>query len=172
MRVQSIWTAIQIRHPARNRFLGPTRQVPFGEVNRIAKLHHVVQKVRPMTEALQNARHLLAARFCAPLVVDLRNLAGRFSVFDKPDLRRIFCHREGKRIGTTISRSISAQISAERLSARGLQHQTHVVLFARDPLPIQILEQGNGVLTCKASQYFECSYIDGLPAHLRQATGK
>jgi len=87
MRVQSIWTPIQIRHPARNRFLCLPRQVPLGEVHRIAELHHIMQKVRPVAEALQNARHLLAARLRAPLVVDLGDFAGRIHVFNQLDLR-------------------------------------------------------------------------------------
>jgi len=37
MRVQSVGTAIQIRHPARDRFLGAPRQMAFGEVNRVAE---------------------------------------------------------------------------------------------------------------------------------------
>jgi len=60
MRVQSIWTAIQIRHPARNRFFRLARQVPLGEVHGIAELHHVMQKVRPVAETLQYPRHLRA----------------------------------------------------------------------------------------------------------------
>jgi hypothetical protein len=93
MRVQSIWTAIQIRYPARDRLFRPPRQMPLGEVHRIAKLHDVAQKVRPMTEALQNARHLLAARFRAPLVVDLGDVARRVHVFNQLDLRGILSHR-------------------------------------------------------------------------------
>ena len=52
MRVQSIWTAVQVRHPARDGFLGLSRQVPLGEVNRIAELQYVSQKIRPVAEAL------------------------------------------------------------------------------------------------------------------------
>ena len=41
MRVQSIWTAIEIRNPARNRFLGLAGQDALGEMNRIAEFDHV-----------------------------------------------------------------------------------------------------------------------------------
>ena len=83
MRVQSIWTAIQVGNPARDRFLRPPRQVPLGEVDGVAELHHVMQEVWPMAEALQNAGHLLASRFRAPLVVDLGHIAGRVYVFNQ-----------------------------------------------------------------------------------------
>ena len=92
MRVQSIWTAIQIRDPARDGFLGSARQMAFGKMNRIAELQHVSQKVRPMAEALQNAGHLSAARLGSPLVVNLGDIAGRVGVFDDVDLGRFAGH--------------------------------------------------------------------------------
>lgn len=117
MRVQSIWTAIQIRYPACDRFFRPPRQVPLGEVDRIAELHHVMQKIRPVAEALQNARHLLAARLGTPLVVDFGDIAGRIHVFNQLYLRRILSHG-GKTIGTTISRWNLDPISTKRLIQR------------------------------------------------------
>lgn len=117
MRVQSIWTAIQIRNPARDGLFRSPRQMPFGEVHRIAKLHHVAQKIRPMTEALQNPRHLLPARFRAPFVIDLRDIARRVHVFNQLDLRGILSHR-GKTICTNISRSNLRAESTERLIQR------------------------------------------------------
>ena len=117
MRVQSIWTPIQIRNPTRYRLFRSPRQVPLRKVNRVAELHHVPQKVRPMTEALQNPRHLLPARFRAPLVVDLRDIAGRVYVFNQLDLRGILSHR-GETICMTISRMNSCPESIERLTHR------------------------------------------------------
>jgi hypothetical protein len=58
----------------------------FGKVNCIAETHHLAQKIRPMTEAFENARHLLPAGLAPPLVVDLGNVAGRVRVFDEADL--------------------------------------------------------------------------------------
>jgi len=86
MRVQSIWTAIQVGYPARDRFLRPSRQMPLGKMHRVAKLHHVAQKVRPMAEALQNSRHFLTPGFRTPLVVDLGDVARRVHVFNEVDL--------------------------------------------------------------------------------------
>ena len=45
-----------------------------------------------MTETLQNAGHLFAARFQTPFVVDPRNLAGRVRVFDQLDFRFAVSH--------------------------------------------------------------------------------
>jgi hypothetical protein len=98
MRVQSIWTAIEIRHPARDRFLRPPRQMPLGKVHSIAELHHVPQKVRPMAEALQDSRHFAAPGLRPPLVVDLGNLAGRVYVFNQFDLGVVLSHG-GERLG-------------------------------------------------------------------------
>ena len=92
MRVQSLWTAVQIRNPARDRFLRPPRQMPFRKVHSIAELHHVPQEVRPMAETLQNPRHLLTPGIRAPLVVDLRDLAGRVHVFNQSYLGVVLSH--------------------------------------------------------------------------------
>lgn len=96
MRIQSIWTAIQKRYPARDRFFTLSRQVSFGKVNRIAELHYVTKEIRPMTEAFQNSRHLPATGLGAPLVIDLRDFARRFGVCDDLNLRR-FRHSQGNR---------------------------------------------------------------------------
>jgi len=61
MRVQSIWTAIEPRHPTRDRFLGLAIEVALGKMNRIAEFHYIAQEIGAMTEALQNAGHVLAA---------------------------------------------------------------------------------------------------------------
>ena len=60
MRVQSIRTAVEPRYPTRDGLLGLAGQVSFGEMDGIAELHDLLQKVGPMTEAFQNAWHFLA----------------------------------------------------------------------------------------------------------------
>jgi hypothetical protein len=95
MRVQSIWTAIEPGYPARDRFLGFAVKMAFRKMNRVAEFHHFAQKVGAMAEAFQNTRHLLAARFCTPFVIDLGDLAGRIAIFYKLDfglvVRHFFC---------------------------------------------------------------------------------
>lgn len=61
MRVQSIGTAIEPRYPARDRFLGSSIEVAFGNMDRVTELHYLAQKIGSMAEALQNAGHLLTA---------------------------------------------------------------------------------------------------------------
>lgn len=107
MRVQSIWTAIEVRNPARDGFLGSARQVAFGKMDRIAELHHVAQKVRPVAEALQNAGHLRATRLGAPLFVHLGHIAGGVRIFDDVDLGRLVGHRVAAAIG---KKNITAKI--------------------------------------------------------------
>ena len=92
MRVQSIWTAIEPRHPARDRFLGFPVEMALRKVDRVAEFHHFAQKVGAMAEALQNAGHLLAARFGAPFVVDLGNFSGRVAIFDELDFGLVVRH--------------------------------------------------------------------------------
>jgi hypothetical protein len=58
----------------------------FGKMDGVAEANHFPQKVRPMAEAFQDTRHLLAAGFNAPLSVDLRYFAGSVRVFDDLDL--------------------------------------------------------------------------------------
>ena len=94
MRVQSIWTTIEIRNPARDGFLRLARQVPFREMYRVAELHHVAQKVRSMAEAFQNARDLLTARLCAPLVIHLRDFTRRIGILNLVDLEGLVGHWE------------------------------------------------------------------------------
>jgi hypothetical protein len=52
MRVQSIRTAIEPRHPARDRFFGFTVEMTLRKMDRVAEFHHLAQKVRAMAEAL------------------------------------------------------------------------------------------------------------------------
>ena len=82
MRIQSIRTAIQPGDPAGNRFFCPAREVPFRKVDRIAEADDLAQKIRAVAKALENAGHLLTSRMGAPIVVYLRNLAGRVSILN------------------------------------------------------------------------------------------
>ena len=92
MRVQSIGTAIEPRHPARDRFLGPAVQMPMGKMHCIAEFDHVAQKVRSMTEALQDTRHHLPPGLRPPLVVNLGYLSGRVRIFYQLDLGFVVSH--------------------------------------------------------------------------------
>jgi hypothetical protein len=92
MRVQSIRTAIEPRHPASDRFLRPPIQVSCREVDGVAEAHDLAQKVRSMAEALKDARHLLASRLCPPLLIDLRHLTGSIGILYQVDLFRGFRH--------------------------------------------------------------------------------
>jgi hypothetical protein len=87
MRVQSIGAAIEPGDPAGNGFFRFAREVPFREVNRVAKAYDLAQKVWAMAKALEDPRHLLAARMRAPFVIYLRHLAGGVSILNKADLR-------------------------------------------------------------------------------------
>ena len=92
MRVQSIRTAIEPRHPARDRFLGFAVEMTLRKMNRVAEFHHFAQKVRAMAEALQNTRHLLSTRFRAPFVVDLGDFSRRVPIFDELDFGLVVGH--------------------------------------------------------------------------------
>ena len=93
MRVQSIGAAIKPRDPTRDGFLGSAVEMTFREMDCIAELHHLPQKVGAVAEALQNAGHLLAARLCAPFVVDVRHFPGRVTIFNDLDLGFVVRHR-------------------------------------------------------------------------------
>jgi hypothetical protein len=92
MRVQSIWTAIEPRHPARDRFFGFAVEMTLRKMDGIAEFHHFAQKVGTMAEALQNARHLLAARFGAPFVIDPSDLTRRIAIFNELDFGFVIRH--------------------------------------------------------------------------------
>lgn len=92
MRVQSIGAAIEPGDPAGNGFFRLAREVPFREVNRVAKAHDLAQKVWAMAKALEDPRHLLAARVRTPFVINLRHFTGGVSILNKADLRRGIRH--------------------------------------------------------------------------------
>jgi hypothetical protein len=57
----------------------------FWKMNRVAEADNVTQKIGPMTEAFQNARHLLTAGLLPPLIVNRRNFSRRVGVFNQFD---------------------------------------------------------------------------------------
>jgi hypothetical protein len=61
-------------------------------VDGVAEAHDLAQKVGSMAEALKDAGHLLASRFCPPLVIDLCHLTGSIGILDQVDLFRGFRH--------------------------------------------------------------------------------
>ena len=69
MRVQSIWTVIQIRDPAGDGFLRLAVQMALGEMHRVAESHQFAQEVGAMAETLEDPGHLLPTGFGAPFVV-------------------------------------------------------------------------------------------------------
>jgi len=56
------------------------------------ELHHVAKKVGPVTEALQNPRHLLPAGFLTPLVIDCGHVAGSIGIFNQLDFGLFVIH--------------------------------------------------------------------------------
>ena len=84
--------AIQIRNPACDGLFCFPVQMPFGKMQRVAEAHHFAQKVRPVAEALQDSRHLLASGFGAPFVIYPGDLTGGFLVFNQLDLGFVAGH--------------------------------------------------------------------------------
>jgi hypothetical protein len=65
------------------------------KVYRVAELHHVAKKVGPVTEALQNPRHLLPAGFLTPLVIDYGHVASSIGVFNQLNFGLFVIHGAG-----------------------------------------------------------------------------
>ncbi len=61
MAIQSIWTAVQIRHMAGDHFLVPSRKVPFGEMDSVGELDYLAEKIRPCSKAFDDAGNLSPA---------------------------------------------------------------------------------------------------------------
>ena len=85
--VQSIRAMVQEGDVAGDHLLVPASEVALGKVNGIRKLHHLPQKVRPGSEALDDARDLFPPRTRSPEIVGSRHLAGGVAVFSDADLR-------------------------------------------------------------------------------------
>lgn len=62
-------------------------------MDRVAKLEDIAEKVRAMTEALQNTGHLLASGFFAPFVVDGGHVAFCVCVFNELNFGSVLGHQ-------------------------------------------------------------------------------
>jgi hypothetical protein len=90
MAIQSIRAPVQIGHVAGNHFFVAAREVPLREVDRVSKLDHLAQKVRPRSETLDDARYSLSSRTRPPDVIRCRRFACGFGILDDFDLRGRF----------------------------------------------------------------------------------
>lgn len=155
MRVQSIRAAIEPGDPAGNGFFRLAREVPFREVNRVAKAHDLAQKVGAMAKTLEDPRHLLAARMRAPFVIDLRHLAGCVSILNKADLCYGICHMLQWQEGNTNQIPWTGSLFAGdpwlfatpsqpcrplACQKRPLQNQAVVPRFPRDAFAVKIFQ--------------------------------
>jgi hypothetical protein len=148
MRVQSIWTAIEPRNPARDCFLGFTVQVALGEVDSITELHHLAQEVGAMAEAFQDTWHRLTAGFGPPFVIDLGDFAGCVWVFDELDLGFVVRHRYA--LLASISWQYitnSGRYASTRKGGAWLKDEPLIALNAGDTLAVQVFEQRYCILT-------------------------
>ena len=99
MRVQSIRTPVEVGDIARDRLLDTAREVSFREVDRVAELHDLAEKVGPVTEAFEYAWHLLTAGVGTPLVIHLGDFTGCIRVFDECDLAENLLFSNGGFVG-------------------------------------------------------------------------
>ena len=107
-----------------------------------------------MTEALEDARHLLAAGLCAPFLVDLRYLAGCVSIFNDVDFGLRIGHNLRPRLKCNWKRLAYLYPPKQRLMKRlnsfgemPLKHQVLISNFASDPLATEIFEQWDRVFS-------------------------
>jgi hypothetical protein len=86
MAVQSIRTSVEIRHVAGNHLFVSPREMPFGEMYGVGKLHHLPQKVGARAKTFDDTWNLRSSGAGAPEVISLVHLAGRIGVFDNRNL--------------------------------------------------------------------------------------
>jgi hypothetical protein len=91
MAVQSIRTPIQIRNVAGNHLLMAAGEMALREMDGVSQFDDATQKVRPRSEALDDARNLLSPRPGSPKVVSGSRFSGGFRVFNDPDFRGWLC---------------------------------------------------------------------------------
>ncbi len=121
----------------------------------IAETDDLAQKIGPMTEALEDARHLLSAGLGPPLVVGFGNIAGCVRVFDEADLCFWMSQGLSKRLRSSKRVAHDFALKQRRVVqnafsigvAGRLQHNPPVTVFASDALPIKVLQQGDGVFS-------------------------
>jgi len=88
MAVESIGTPVQIRNITRNHLFVAARKMPLREMDGVAHFDDATQKVRPRSEALDNARNLLPPRPGSPEVISRSRFSSGFSILDDSDFRR------------------------------------------------------------------------------------
>ncbi len=86
MRVQSIWTAIEVRDVTRDHLFVAAGEMSFGKVNGVGKLHYLPQKIWTLSKAFKDAGHFCAAGSFAPHFVGRRGLPGSVCILDLFDL--------------------------------------------------------------------------------------
>jgi hypothetical protein len=91
--VQSIRAAVEIGDPACDGLLLPPIQVPFGKMHGVTEAQDLAKKIRTMTEALQDAGHLLPAGLLAPFIVHGCYFASRVCILNEVDLGLGIGHR-------------------------------------------------------------------------------
>ena len=91
MAVQSIWAAIEEGDIAGNHLFVTAREVAFRKMNGVGKFNYLAQKIRPRTETLDDAGHLLSPRTGSPEIVCGSNFSGSFSVFGNLNFCRRLC---------------------------------------------------------------------------------
>jgi len=70
MRANSVVALVQAGNERRDHFLGSTRKVPVGKMQRIRQFEHAFQHVRSLAETLQNVGDAIAVRIrCPPILV-------------------------------------------------------------------------------------------------------
>jgi hypothetical protein len=79
--VNSIRTAVQVRHIAGDHLLVASSQVPFGKVNGVGKFNNLAKEVWPRAEALDDAGYLLSSGTGTPEIVSGGGLADRITIF-------------------------------------------------------------------------------------------
>jgi len=85
--IQSIRTPVQKRDVAGDHLFVAARKMPFGEMDGVSQFDDAAQKVRPRSEALDDAGNLLSARPSPPKVVSGGRFSSGFRVFDDFDFR-------------------------------------------------------------------------------------
>ena len=114
----------------------------------IAETDDLAQKIGPMTEALEDARHLLSAGLGPPLVVGFGNIAGCVRVFDEADLCFWMSQGLSKRLRSSKRVAHDFALKQRRVVqnafsigvAGRLQHNPPVTVFASDVLTIKVLQ--------------------------------
>jgi hypothetical protein len=85
MAVQSIRTSIQVRDVAGDHLFVSASEMPFGEMDGVRKLDHLMQEVWTRAEALEDAGDLVPPGGGTPGIIGGGSFAGGFGVFCDSD---------------------------------------------------------------------------------------